>query len=59
MYVYIHIYMHIFMYVYYTFRFNQVDTVVREVATLVKTYPTAFIDIPEALQVICVSYIHT
>ena len=37
------------------FRFNQVDTVVREVANLVKNYPTAFIDIPEALQVTCVA----
>lgn len=35
-------------------RFNQVDAVVREVANLVKTYPTAFIDIPEALQVIII-----
>ena len=32
-------------------RFNQVDTVIREVANLVKTHPTAFIDIPDALQV--------
>lgn len=36
------------------YRFNQVDAVMREVGSLVRTYPTAFIDIPEALQVICV-----
>ena len=32
-------------------RFHQVDAVIREVGILVKTYPTAFIDIPQALQV--------
>ena len=35
----------------YAHRFNQVDAVIREVANLVKTHPTAFIDIPDALQV--------
>jgi len=44
------------------YRFHQVDAVIREVGNLVRTYPTAFIEIPEALQVctyILYSFLHT
>ena len=44
-------YIHSYVRIRILLRFNQVDAVVREVTNLVKNHPTAFIDIPEALQV--------